>query len=267
MKVNQSSYNNIIQNSNEERKTVQQKKIIKLAGLNMGIALVNTILFSPGLLGIEIGGSSVFTTAFGITFILMSLVVFIYGNYSIITEKEKLLQTSTIKTTEDYIDALKYSFSKKTFKNDITYILEQIERLQNKNETIKDILLQKFNSTELSYQKFEGTIKAIEDVFFINIRSVLNKLNAFDEEEYCRIHESSDKEGFSTELRQTKISIYNEYISFVKDAIQDNEQIILKLDKLLLELSKLNTLESGEIENMDAMKEIDDLINKTKFYK
>ena len=34
------------------------KKIIKILGLNIGIALVDTIIFSPGFLGIDIIGAN-----------------------------------------------------------------------------------------------------------------------------------------------------------------------------------------------------------------
>ena len=147
------------------------KKIAKIAGLNTGIAILDIMLFSPGLLGIQIGGASVLATAFGSTAILMSAAIFIYGNYKLINEKEKIIQTSEIITTEDYLNALKQNYGKKTFERDITIILEQVERLQKKIETIKNILLQKFNNTEMSYKKYEAAILAIENVFYINIKT------------------------------------------------------------------------------------------------
>lgn len=61
--------------------------------------------------------------------------------------------------------------------------------------------------------------------------------------------------------------MFDEYIFFVKDSIEDNEEILLKLDKFLFELSKFNSLEDGELENMSAIKDVDELINKIKFYK
>lgn len=243
------------------------QRMIKIAGLNMGIAILNTILFSPGLFGIQIGGASTFETAFGATAIFMSIIVFVFGNYQLLMAKETIIQTREIKTSEDYIDALKHNYSKKTFENDIDTILDQIKRFRNKKETIKDILLQKFSITEMSYAKFDGTISDVENVFYLNIKSILNKLNAFDEKDYNRIKKSSAQKKFTAEFIESKMNIYNEYVAFVKDATEDNEQIILKLDKVLLEISKLNSLEDGEIENMSAMKEMDDLINKTKFYK
>lgn len=46
---------------------MRKEKIIKIAGLNLGIAVLDTIIFSPGLLGIQIRGTSILGTAFGVT--------------------------------------------------------------------------------------------------------------------------------------------------------------------------------------------------------
>ncbi len=240
------------------------EKIIKILVLNIGIGVIDTILFSPGLLSIKIIGGSAFETAFGATAVLMSGIVFIFGNYNLLIEKEKTIQASEIKTVDDYIDALKQN-DKRIFEKDITTILEQIEMFQKKRETIKEVLLQKFDITEISYSKFDGVISDLENVFYMNIRSIINKLNAFDEKDFNRIKKDAENK-FSKEFINTKMRIYGEYISFVRKAIEDNEQIILKLDKLLLELSKFNSLEGGKIEDMSAMKEIDELINKIKLY-
>jgi hypothetical protein len=243
------------------------KKIVKIVGLNAGIALVDTILFSPGLMGIQLAGGSILETALFVTAIVMSIVVFSAGNFMLLLKKEKRIQNSEIKTSEDYIIALKQNYDKKTFESDIETILEQIKRFHRKTETIEDILLQKFESTEISYSKFHGTIIDIENIFYINIKSILNKLNAFDETDYKHTMEDNIHKKFSEEFLQSKMSVFNEYIYFINGATEDNEQILLKLDKLLLEISRFNSLEDGEIENMSAMKEIDELINKTKFYK
>jgi hypothetical protein len=233
-------------------------------GLNIGIATIDTIVFSPGLLGVAIGAGA-FATALGVTTIFMSIVIFGYGNYSFLIEQEKTIQVGEIKTKEDYINALNQNYDKRIFEKDISTILEQIEMFQKKRETIKDVLLQKFDITEMSYSKFESVISDVENVFYINIKSIINKLNAFDEKDYMRIKKDGEKK-FSKEFIQTKMNIYDEYVSFIKKAIENDEQIILKLDKILLELSRFNSIEDGKIENMNAMKEIDDLIDKIKLY-
>ena len=242
-------------------------KILKIAGLNIGIAVADTILFSPGLIGLQMGGTSALATAFGATAIFISVAVFGYGNYTLLVKQEKIMQTHDLKTAEDCVAALKQNHDKKTFQQEISTILEQLERFQNKLGKIKNMLLQKFNSTEMSYQKFERALLDVENVFYINIKSIINKLSAFDEQEYKRIQKDEQRGKFSADVIRTKLSIYNEYISFVKNASEDNEEIILKLDQLLLEISKFNSLEDGEIENMSEMKELDELISKTKLYK
>jgi len=249
------------------RETVDTNKIIKFVGLNIGIVILDITLFSEGLLHIEIGGTSAFETAFGITAMLMSVLVFSYGNYKLLTTKKERIQESEINSAEECVYALKQHNDKKTFSKDIATIIEQTQRFYKKKATIQELLHQKFNSGEMSYTKFNGTVVGIENVFYRNVKSILNKLNAFDEEDYNRIRIQNAQNEFSEEFIRTKMGIYNEFIQFVKYAIEDNEQILLKLDKLLLELSRFNSLEDGEIENMSAMIEIDELINKTKFYK
>ena len=54
-------------------------KIVKVAALNAGLAIGNTVLFSPGLIGLQIGGVSALGTAFGVTAIFMSVLLFGYG--------------------------------------------------------------------------------------------------------------------------------------------------------------------------------------------
>jgi len=248
---------------------MKNNKIFKIALLNIGIAVVNIIIFSPGLIGIRIGGASTLATAFGLTMIVLSAMIFLFGNYKLFFEEYEpaAVDLKKIETVEDYISVLKINKYKQTFSNKIDIILEQIERLQDKIKTINNILLQKFSSTEMSYTKFKKVIGDVENLFYINVRSILNKINAFDEKDYMRLRNQTAKVKLSPEVFNEKMSIYNEYIEFVQNSIEDNEHILLKLDKLLLEISKYNSLEDGEIENMPAMQEIDDLIYKTKLYK
>ena len=244
---------------------MDREKLIKLMGLNSGIAAANIIAFSPGLGGVVIGASAL-ATAFGITFIFLSGVGLIYGNYKLLTVPEKEIPPTKM-TVEDYIEALKIHRGIKTFEETVDLLLDQIVRLQKKNKIIRDMLLQKFSASEISYQKFDAVIDDVEDIFFINIRSILNKLDAFDEGDYDFIRKKHEAGAFSQQFMEEKFEVYSEYITFVKAATEDNEQILLKLDKLLLEISDLNCIEGGQLEQMAGMIEIDNLIKQAKNYK
>lgn len=219
------------------------------------------------MIGLELFGASALETALGITFIFLSGTGLIYGNYEFLAGSEKVVQTNKIWKVEDYIEALNIHRKLKTFEKTVDLLLDQIGRLQKKNKTIRDILLHIFSASEMSYKKFDAVIVEVEKIFFMNIRSILNKLDAFDEEDYDFIRKKYDEGAFSEKLMKEKLKVFNEYINFVKVVTEDNEQILLKLDKLLLEISGLNSVESGQLEQMAGMIEIDNLIKQAKYYK
>ena len=68
---------------------MERETLIKLLGLNLGIAAANIITFSPGLIGLELVGASALATAFGSTIIFLSGAGLIYGNYKLLTVPEK----------------------------------------------------------------------------------------------------------------------------------------------------------------------------------
>ena len=245
---------------------MEREKWVRLLSLNLGIAAANIIVFSPGLIGLELGASAL-AAASGSTIIFLSGAGLFYGNYKLLSEPEKSIPISQISTAEGYIEALNDQRELKTFEKSIELLLDQIERLQKKNKTIRDILLQIFRASEIAYKKFDAVIAEVEKIFFMNIRSILNKLNAFDEDDYNFVRSRQEAGAFSEQFMEEKLEVYYEYIKFVNAATEDNEQILLKLDKLLLEISGLNSIESGELEQMAGMIEIDNLIKQAKYYK
>ncbi|PYG86903.1 hypothetical protein LY28_02523 [Ruminiclostridium sufflavum DSM 19573] len=242
------------------------KKILKLAALNIAIALINIALFSPGFFNLRIGGTNPLHSAIGGTVIFMSFVIFIYGNCKLILHKSSSLQIKQIMSPEDCILALRQADGKKLFSGDISVMLEQAESFWKKENKIRDVLLQKFNVIDTVFERFSGTINDVEYIFYTNIKSILNKIYAFDEEDYERIGSAANRQKFSSKYISSKLSIYNEYITYIKKAMSDNEEILLKLDALLLEISNIDCLEIGEIENMNEIKEIDELIKRSKYY-
>lgn len=246
---------------------MRNSKFISLIKINSAIVILNIVLFSPGLLNIEIGGTSILKTALGVTIITMSIIIFIIGNYSILMKEDNDINIYKVVTSDDCIEALNENKYKKIFSSDIDILLEQIDRIENKVDTIEDILIQKFSISEMSYKKFNYVILDIKNLFYVNIKSIINKINIFDQKEYKKINKRINNETNQNKILIEKINMYKEYITFVKNAIEDNEEILLRLDKVLLELSKFNSLDEGELENMSAMDNIDDLISKIKLYK
>ena len=96
------------------------------------------------------------------------------------------------------------------------------------------------------------------------MKSILNMMAAFDVEEY----EMLQKKGFpKNEVSEEKMQIYDEYLKFIKNATNINEDILLKMDKMLFEISRYNSLENNEVKELPALTEMDELIKNANLYK
>jgi len=237
------------------RNNPEKKKQIKILGLNLGIAAADIIT-----LKLELIGSGGLATAFGITIFFLSAVGIIYGNYRLLVEPK-----SSIPAPEDYIEALNKHRGLKTFEETIELAIDQIERLQKKNKNILVILPQIFGDSEITCNKFIASIAEVKNSFFANIRNILNKLDTFDEEDYNFVREKHAEGAVSQQIMKDKLEVYNEYVTTIKAATEDNEQILLMLDKLLLRISDIKNPDISQRDQMAEM--IDDLINQLKYYK
>ncbi len=245
-----------------------KKKIAELAGLNSGIAAVNVIAFSKGLLGLSVLSGNIITTALSLTTLGMSTLAFFYGNYKILTAPEKIAvyNEENLIEEQDYVQALKENQSKKIFSDDIELAISQIERLKQKNGMLDTLLAQEFSSTEMSYARFKQIISSVVDLFYSNVRSIINRLTIFDYSEYTNV-KSGKLRGLTKEQTDAKLKMFDEHVAYINNKIDNNENILLKLDSLLLEVSKLDEVSENGLGNLEAIKNINDLIEQTKLYK
>ena len=248
---------------------LQKGTVTKLILFNGVLIAVNVALFSRAFLGLSLLGGGALESAAGFATIVVSAVLFFYVNLQIINAPAKKIDPKALLdklgSLESCHEALGRIGYVGTFSVKIGEIREQIENMQRKKELIRDILLQKFNDTEMSYQKFKAIVDSAEKVMVINIRSIINRIYAFDEEEYDAL--ARGKSRFSKAIAEQKLAIFREYIDYVGNAVEDNDEILLRLDKLLFEISKFNSVDEGELEGMQALKELDQLITDTKWYR
>lgn len=240
-------------------------KLPRLIGLMIGIAAVDVAVLSPGLLDVAIGSSAI-STAIGITLLAASALALLYGSYVWLFQSSASVPVKLIEAQEDYGEALRRYRRIKPLEHEVKLALEQLERMKKKTLTLDHVLKSRFDPSELSYQKFASAIREVEKLFYFNIRSVINRLGVIDEKE---LEQALNPKGSSLSgvLQQEKAEVYKEYLLFVRESLAANEEILLKLDKLLLEISRLDGLEPEQIEFMPCMQEIDLLIRHTKYYK
>ncbi len=245
-------------------------KILKMLLFNLGLVLVDILLFSNAFLHIDMSGNNPLTLALGVMAIVMSLALFGVVNYRFLsagrTPYQPLMPEKSILTLDDCAASLQHYVDNnvKTFAEQLKTVIVQIGRMKKRMQTVQNILSERFSQTEMSFGRFHEPVMGMEKIMLLNGKSLLNRVNAFDEEEYEDILK---KTAADDRINATRLGIFNEYKSFVDRSVENNEEILLRLDKLILELSKLNDLNEGTIEDMDAVKEIDALIHDAKWYK
>ncbi len=249
---------------------MSKKQIIKLLCLNLGIVLLNIILFSAGFVGLNFSGAAV-TTALGVTVIVMSLLAFFYGNYTILFKQPsiQLFKSTELVESKDYIGALEERREKRVFDSEISNAIDQVYRLQDKDKALDSILSQYFSPQEMTYTKFQSVIDSVQALFYNNLKKMINRMIIFDYKDYTKLMNKLGNASVAgtSKSASTQLKIYNEHIDYVKGLVEMNESILVKLDSLLLEISKLDDIDEAGLEELAAIQEINDLISQTKYYK
>ncbi|TBL79847.1 hypothetical protein [Paenibacillus thalictri] len=251
------------------------KDYTKLALTIVVVVIVDIVMLSPGLIGVDVTSSNKLESSLGLTILILSAAAVGYVAWGALAkrspqpEEQKPIKRE-LKTHEDYVEALKPYTGIPLFTEEVAVSLDQLERLKKKKDTLTNILGQRFDATELSYKKFLSVIIEVEKLLFLNVRGIINKLSVFDPSEFAFLtNQKKDRRSavMSDNILRGKMEVFQQYASYIRGAIDTSEEILLKLDKLTLEITRLDTLDIADIENMDCMKEIDDLIKQTKFYK
>ena len=241
------------------------RKIRQLLLLNGGIALLNIALFSNAFLGLSLFAGAALSMSAAWTIVLGSVFAFFKGNSMILNKPETRLLLQNINSLDSCVAVFEEALHNgDVFDENILKNIEQTKRFRRKQATIHDILLQKFSADEMSYQKFSGVLQEVETVIYMNMRSILNKISAFDIVEYEALQKKATR---GLEISKERMDIYTEYIEFVNSATKTNEDILLKLDKMLLEISRYNSLENSDVQKLPAMIEMDELIKNANLYK
>ena len=248
---------------------MKKDKWIKVLLFNLLLSVVNFCVFSPALLAFSIFGAPAFITALGVTVIALSIALFFYGNYRLLLAPPSLPEPvfeKEIHTLADCAEATRryIATGASTFREPLENMLTQISRMQKRKATLEGLLADKFSPTEMSYGRFQGTVNDVEHIMVRNVESTLHRIHAFDEDEYAASIQEAKQDN---EIVRSKRALLNEYSSFMERSVENNEEILLRVDKLVLEISKLSEIHSDNLKEMDAMQEIDALINDAKWYK
>lgn len=246
-------------------------KLLRLVGVLVAVIVINIVVLSPSMLGIDITSDSIFEKSIGLTTLILSAVAVFYVSYLYLFgrpgENGKLLIREEEVPEENFQEHLARYRRHKLFPMEVTIALDQVSRMKEKKDALLELLSQRFEKNELSYNRFLGVIVDVEKLFNMNIRGLISKLHGSEISKLDRIDTRQAQQMFSGKVMQQKQQLFTEYANYVKGYVSSNEEILTKLDRLLLETSLLNSTDYRELDEMPCMQEINLLIEQTKYYK
>lgn len=238
------------------------KKTLQLIGLNAGIAVVNIAAFSDLFIGLDlskdIGGT--LERAFGYTLIIMSILVFLVGNYKILSQQSHNTAEQydyvleDIDTIPECIEALE-TCKKTIFVNDVSTAMDQVQRLERKRKSLREILFQKCQAQQGELLGFQQVIDDSEKLFIENVKRMLSRMSIFDQQEYEALKNRGHM-NISQEAYGAKQRMFQEHFAYIKQQIEKNEAILLEFDRLLTEISKIGDEDMADEETMESIRDV-----------
>lgn len=250
-----------------------KNKLILILILIADILFFSIVVFIFSQMSVRVGflSGDPLTIAVSCAGMLAALGFLIYLNSVLISRSRRIpvvipINTSKINTLDDCIQAANeyINANGSLFLNQLNAILLQITRLKRKKIATEKILADNFDTSEISYANFSSAQDKLEELFVLSTKSLLYRLSSFDDEEY---QAGIGMNLMGTATQKAREELYHEHLNLTSEVLQNNEMILIKFDKLALELSKINTLDSDDIMKLLDINEIDRIIHDTKYYK
>lgn len=220
------------------------KKPIKLATFNLGVIIAAILCFSERGLGLGFDpsdGAMKFALSLSLTF--LGLAIFFIGNFWILVKVEKAeLKIGKLTTIEQCISAL--NSCKKTdpaFLGEIRRAIEQLYTLQRRKDSLTTLL--EVNGVSEAFNYLNQTADTANYCVFTNVKSIINRLIVFDNEEYSQNQNSYDIDSHRT---------------YIRGLLDENQEVLDEYAEMLEAVSKIGDRQI----NLDNIKDMTAALRK-----
>lgn len=228
-------------------------------------AIVAVVCFSRGLVNLfDAERASLPRISVGIGVIVILIVGYVLMSMWYLREpKQGMMDEKADHTYDELYNVLGEYTKGKYFGPIARTVMDQIQRLNNSCDRTKDAIAKKFDKSSMSYEKYYSVVDLAEKTANQNIVAMTNRMKFFDENEYARL-ENYRNDNIPDDIQEKQIALYKENQAKLEQAIAVNENMILKLDTLSMELSKI-TDASDNTMNL-TLDEIEELTKQVKYY-
>lgn len=215
------------------------KKTIKLAIFNTAFIILAILCFSHRGLGLNYNpNDGPLKFALSVSLSIFGIAIFFFANYIILTATERIgYKIDKLTTIDECIFALtKCKKTDPAFVGEIDSTINQLNILKRRKESLTILLEQ--NGVSESFNYLNDTANKANFFVFSNVKSIINRLIVFDNEEY-----DSNKQNYD-------ISPHRIYI---RNKLHDNENILKEYSSFLIAVSSINDIHHTNIDEIKDM--------------
>lgn len=243
------------------------KKVLSLLGVNGAAAVLLIVLLSPGLFNLF--AQPVLVVLLGLIVGFAALLGCLWIDYRLLFRPEPAKRVpqqeppaSRETRAQEYTRRLKNCLHMSFFQKDLTAAIDQIARFEKKQQTVHE-MLQGEGGEKVGAGRCLAILQSVGDIFYENVRSLLARTRLFDEKEY-QLFRNGQLELSTPQARAQKEEFYRTLAQSIDEMTDQNEEILLQIDKLSLELSRASTSNQWDTDTIVAMKRLDDYIQSTR---
>ena len=215
---------------------MNNKVFIKLTISTIILAIIDVILFSPGIVGLTFNGNAILFCIAIIANIAALVGEYVYMTHS--TTAKYGYDLDKLKNANDYKDALESKLDKKSpFYDEVKKALSQLDSITRKRQVLEEILEQ--NNQE-HFTALTDLGEQSTNFLFNNIRKILNRIAIFDSD--------------------INSSLENEHKTYIQKLLNSNEDMLVEFNKLLTEVSQMDDTSSDDT----LSKVLNDMTNSLK---
>lgn len=204
-------------------------------------------------------------------FFILGLTALILISIALIKKSRGYSRVSGIKNISDSTKLLKTDLFKLQFtENAEKYgekVSHQFEELEKKYNSYLQTLNQKFNPSEITYDRYLLPVQQVQQSLFENFRK-LKDLTIFIGNNANRVKEVSKFSSESVTVEDgNKIEIHKRYLNHFEELYSMNQKALNELDSLTLSLAQVNSGQSSDPKQIEYLvKELSALSERAKKY-
>ena len=205
---------------------MHSKSYIKLAVFNLCFAVLEVVLFSPGLL--DLGSKPVAAVIAA----ALSVGTFFGVNYWLLNNQPLSVQSGRLHKAQDYRDALEsWKSSKNPFNQELTEAIHQIDLFYQKNTALKALLGDQAKEPGNPYLSIT---EDVEECLFANMKKLINRMTILDLEDGSR---------------------FPMHHEFIRGVLDQNRKLLTQYDNLIIEISQIGDSAGMEDLHLDSITE------------